>query len=599
MKFESFINSIFPKISFYNSEYDTNRRQINGKYSKDNHFDNIFIKYDYSDIKSINRLASWPPNLFIVLYSILEYTDKYRLIVSPQDHFVWGKEDVEEIKILAQEWEFVVECNINRNVNNAEVDDLLNKIPNLVKLLADLFNSGSVDLSIYDVLNRDLTANAFFKVLLSIDEFFSDYADRKLEVVPHLDAYLETRRLIRVAKNKHEADNLADNHGMYGFVAFKSQVPQAGLTLNNLTQKLTVIKPTVKPKVIIQKNSFRKTQDKKSYNLLILPWPLKVDGDSFKQVTPNNNQTLPDKFGFFSYEPNTEIDERLFLSVLFSAIERMGYIDIIVFPECSMSENQFSVFESILFDLFGKHSPKLLSGVYGKDSKYSKNSAKLAFIDDSEKMESFEQKKHHRWYLDESQLVNYELCAYLDPGKKWWENIRVGRRQLITLQTKEGLKLCPLICEDLARQEPVAQAVRAIGPNLIISLLLDGPQIEKRWPGKYASVFAEDPGSSVLSVTCLGMTKKSVGSGFPASSEVALWSEPGQGSETIKLNDGSVGIVMALELKDEMLWSIDGRSKNKPVLRKKYHYSIKSNYERLGVEELKNKLKQSKESKCH
>ena len=45
-----------------------------------------------------------------------------------------------------------------------------------------------------------------------------------------------------------------------------------------------------------------------------------------------------------------------------------------------------------------------------------------------------------------------------------------------------------LICEDLARQEPAAELIRAVGSNLVIALLMDGPQLNNRWPARYAAV---------------------------------------------------------------------------------------------------------------
>lgn len=184
-----------------------------------------------------------------------------------------------------------------------------------------------------------------------------------------------------------------------------------------------------------------------------------------------------------------------FLSFILSAIRRVGVIDLIVFPECSLSEQQFNSFTRILYNIFGKNAPSLLSGVFGKKESFGINSAVLAFVEEGRKgFDSITQEKHHRWSLDRNQLRNYNLAATLNPGKKWWENIEVGRRKLTTLETADGVIICPLVCEDLARQEPVAKAVRSIGPNLVIILLLDGPQISPRWPGKYAAVLSDDPG---------------------------------------------------------------------------------------------------------
>jgi hypothetical protein len=66
-----------------------------------------------------------------------------------------------------------------------------------------------------------------------------------------------------------------------------------------------------------------------------------------------------------------------------------------------------------------------------------------------------------------------------------------------------------LICEDLARQDPAAELVRAVGPNLLVALLMDGPQLANRWPARYAAVLAEDPGTSILTLTSLGMVERS------------------------------------------------------------------------------------------
>lgn len=210
-----------------------------------------------------------------------------------------------------------------------------------------------------------------------------------------------------------------------------------------------------------------------------------------------------------------------------------------------------------------------------KKKNIGKNQALLGFIDDSLLgFNTITQEKHHRWFLDKNQLRNYNLAASLAPSKKWWENIEVGKRKLTTLETQNGVILCPLICEDLARQEPVAQAVRAIGPNLVISLLLDGPQIAPRWPGKYAAVLSDDPGSSVLSVTALGMTLRATGLGHEPSKDIALWSEPGKPSETLQVSSKSGALLLELELESTRMWSIDGRFEEKPVLKKKMHTTL-------------------------
>src|SRR5205807_7939942 len=114
----------------------------------------------------------------------------------------------------------------------------------------------------------------------------------------------------------------------------------------------------------------------------------------------------------------------------------------------------------------------------------------------------------------------------LNPNRLWWEGIEIRDRRLTFFAIEDWLTLCVLICEDLARQDPVAELVRTIGPNLVIALLLDGPQLRTRWPNQYAAVPADDPGSAVLCLTSLGMTQLSRPFDRPGGSRViALWKD--------------------------------------------------------------------------
>src|SRR4029077_8941218 len=123
--------------------------------------------------------------------------------------------------------------------------------------------------------------------------------------------------------------------------------------------------------------------------------------------------------------------------------------------------------------------------------------------------EHYRQHKHHRWCLDADQIQQYHLGPRLLPSKRWWEAIDIPERTRLFIRAAENLTVCPVICEDLARIDPAADSVHAVGPELVVALLLDGPQLDTRWPARYASVLAGDPGSSGLSVTSLGMALRS------------------------------------------------------------------------------------------
>jgi len=118
------------------------------------------------------------------------------------------------------------------------------------------------------------------------------------------------------------------------------------------------------------------------------------------------------------------------------------------------------------------------------------------------------------------------------------------------------------ICEDLARPDPVGDLVRAVGPNLVIALLMDGPQLKERWSSRYATVLADDPGCSVLTLTSLGMSKLSRPRSGPSRSNViGLWKDAKNGvPQEIELDAGAEGVILSITMRHEEEWSADGRS---------------------------------------
>lgn len=546
--------------------------------------------------KNFNEILSWPPNIFIILFSIIEYTDKYRLLVSPQEHFKWNINLQNNVTKLSSSWESYIAYQQGSN-------QLIDENFILMNTVNKIFNKNNFSKCIYELMNDNEFCESIFILLLSIDGIFKDFEqdDTKEKTIQlavlKRKISLKFDLLMNLDSNK-DIQNYADNKRMNGIIALKYNVPQSGLTINNLTQNLTFIRPSVKYKSVVNKFK-KKSHSKKNYNILFIPWPFEVKDEYF---TPSNTKSedsgIDDYFDFFNYQPTDILKPQNFLSFIFSSLQRVGSLDLIIFPECALSENQFESLKKLLFTVFGSQSPSLLSGVFGENKDMGCNSALLAFIDEGgQQFDLIRQEKHHRWFLDRNQLRNYNLSLTLDPGKKWWENISISRRHLTTLTTIEGVRLCPLICEDLARQEPVAQAVRSIGPNLVISLLLDGPQLSSRWPGKYSAVLSDDPGSSVLSVTALGMTKRSTGLGYPPSSQVALWSEPNKVAETLEVTSSQGALVIELELESAEMWTIDGKSQSKPILRKRMHTTIELEYADKSVSTLKQNIRKALKAK--
>ena len=92
---------------------------------------------------------------------------------------------------------------------------------------------------------------------------------------------------------------------------------------------------------------------------------------------------------------------------------------------------------------------------------------------------------------------------------------------------------------------------------------MDGPQLTSRWPAYYATVLADDPRSSVLTLTSLGMSGLSRPPGKPRSRAVALWKDAQTGeAQSIELPDHAEGIVLSLSRERDKEWSADGRHDN-------------------------------------
>jgi len=170
------------------------------------------------------------------------------------------------------------------------------------------------------------------------------------------------------------------------------------------------------------------------------------------------------------------------------------------------------------------------------------------------------QSKHHPWKLDEAQIVQYGLGGVLSPSREWWEYANFTGRRVQFISISEDLAMCVLICEDLARPNPVADMVRAVGPNLVIALLMDGPQTKERWSARYATVLADDPGCSVLALTSIGMAELSRPTSGPSRSRVvALWKDALKGVTEIEMPAGCGAVAVSLSNRYREEFTADGR----------------------------------------
>lgn len=168
----------------------------------------------------------------------------------------------------------------------------------------------------------------------------------------------------------------------------------------------------------------------------------------------------------------------------------------------------------------------------------------VAYLTAGVRQRSPHQNKHQRWSLDESQIYQYHLGGALHPHVQWWEAMEVPRRSVQFLTISEDVTIVSLVCEDLAENDKFAAVIRAVGPTVVITVLLDGPQFMSRWAARYASVLADDPGSAVLTLTSFGMVQRSRPQGRDAATTVALWKDPARGFREIPLESGAQAVLL-------------------------------------------------------
>jgi hypothetical protein len=109
--------------------------------------------------------------------------------------------------------------------------------------------------------------------------------------------------------------------------------------------------------------------------------------------------------------------------------------------------------------------------------------------------------------------------------------------------------------------------MNAIGPNLVIALLMDGPQFESRWSGRYATSLAEDPGSAVLTITSSGMIARSFMPGEMIDYAIALWKEPGGQAISLRLPREDQALLLSLTTSWVEQHTLDRRSCGRNTVR--------------------------------
>jgi hypothetical protein len=363
----------------------------------------------------------------------------------------------------------------------------------------------------------------------------------------------------------------------------KQHTPQVGATFRSLSHHLSLYLPSdIEARWHGPYRPWQESSDSSNMvNLLLLPWPNEIETADFSEVPTRAHRTDPDDEmpGYFSFRPTSTLTPqgfgRALRRALANAREHTNQIDAVVFPEVALTHEQYDVAERIAVEqriisicgvrsiARGRRRDLNLSVIQPAGAMREGGStgrAKRRLVDDMRLVQA----KHHRWCLNRDQLVCYQLGGQLSITRNWWENIELPER-LLYFFSLNRLTWSVLICEDLARQDPAADLIRAVGPNLLIALLMDGPQLKDRWAARYASVLAEDPGSSVLTLTSLGMARRSrpflraTGRRPDPSRVIALWRDAVDGEAEICLDADENACVLSLECRRRKEYSADGR----------------------------------------
>jgi hypothetical protein len=341
----------------------------------------------------------------------------------------------------------------------------------------------------------------------------------------------------------------------------KSRTPQVGCTLRSLSHHLALLPPIgeVTTSYVVSP----KPLSMEALNLLLVPFPYSVRDDAIRRGSEHPDE----KWGRFAVDQRWVPDgdpessgEKLaaFISDLVRVAQQHAPVHGVVLPELALDRGRAEWVGTKLgktgIGLFvtGFSSP-------GPDGYPPRNSVMCVLYDSKEVLTHWEQSKHHRWRLEAGQIGSYGLP--LDPSMLWWEDIDVSQRHVRFCNFLDGATLAALVCEDLARIDPVQPVIRAVGPNLVIALLMDGPQHEHRWPGRYATVLAEDPGSSVLTLTSAGFVDRHRGHpDYPRVRAVGLWKDASRRAQQLVLPDDHHAVLLQLGIENLTERTMDRRS---------------------------------------
>jgi len=494
----------------------------------------------------VDELLEWPPDLFALTEVILQRSEAYRFALSPPVGSTWPPADIPDwpdaVTDTARRWSAWSED------RNGAIPRLLAQEWGIARARAGIPLSQLAEGRDWRLCEALLTLHAI-----------ADEACAGLGVA--LDASGADGLVYRARGRELLArtGSLARIPAHLIRVLPKVRTPPNGSSLRSLSRYAAVQVPGVATRW--HKAPARRLGRQpygRGVNFLLLPWPLRVRGSDFRPIAGPLQKLANDPFGFFEFAPAERLDLDLVDRTLVAARDEVETVNVVILPESAVEHGEIDDLEAVL----ARHGVTgLISGVREHSAhpgQFPRNWVHIG-VSTGEHWVHIRQSKHHRWSLDEAQICQYQLGGALHPHIRWWEAMQIPRRSVEFVELGDGITLAALVCEDLAQTDDVASVIRSVGPMIVVTPLLDGPQLSSRWGARYASVLADDPGSAVLTLTSFGMAQRSRLPGQDSSPAVALWKGPGQQTREIPLEPGAHGIVLYASADLAARRSFDGR----------------------------------------
>jgi hypothetical protein len=505
-----------------------------------------------------DEVLNWPADLFALTYVILERSEAYRFVLSPPCGQVWPPKCfprwADRVEEAGRRW-------------SVWIDDKKTAFPSLLE------DEWSVFCERADMPLDQLAEGRDWRMceaLLTLHAI-ADEACAGLGI--SLDG-LDGRACIYRAHGREllgRTGSLAriSTHSLR--VLPKVLTRPDGTSLRSLSRYACVLDPGVDVrwhKVPVRRNGTG--AGVRHANLLLLPWPLRVRESDFHPLHGSVERSSQDAFGLFEFAPSEGLNLDLVERLILAARDEVDSVDVVLLPECAVEETEVSALEALL-ERYGV--TMLISGVRQRSSKPGRLPGNWVHIGVNPRLEKnaclpdktgeawfhIRQNKHHRWSLDERQVLQYHLGGALHPRIHWREATEVPRRAVQFAELGDEITLVSLVCEDLAQIDDVAEVIRSVGPTVVYAPLLDGPQLSTRWTARYAGVLADDPGSAVLTLTSYGMVKRSRPHGRDSSPVIALCKDPVRGLREIPLENGAQGVLLTVCGDCATRRSLDGR----------------------------------------